>query len=60
MTTEEKLKIQQLRAKNISIREIATTLGISINTVKSFCSRNKGGQLCLCCGTAVVQPTGHG
>lgn len=56
MTTEEKMKILQMRSKDISIREIASVLNLSVNTVKSFCSRNKSSQLCLCCGTSIIQP----
>lgn len=56
MTTEEKAKIQQLRSKGTSIRDIASTMNLSVNTVKSYCSRNKGAQLCQCCGTPIVQP----
>lgn len=40
MTNLQKEKIRQLRGDGFSYSKIATTLGISENTVKSFCRRN--------------------
>jgi len=40
MTQNQKNKIQRMRADGVSYSIIATFLGISENTVKSFCRRN--------------------
>ena len=47
-----KTRILELRAKGLVYREIAEQLGMSVNTVKSICNRNKG--VCKNCGTALV------
>ena len=41
MTDGEKTKIGQMRLDGISYAQIALSLGISVNTIKSFCKRNK-------------------
>lgn len=59
MTLEEKIKVRELRLKSQSYSQIASETGISINTIKAFCSRNgivdalnrKG--LCLTCGKSL-------
>lgn len=43
MTYQQKEKIRQLRGDGFSYSRIAETLGISENTVKSFCRRNNLG-----------------
>ncbi len=43
MTYQQKEKIKQMRGEGISYSKIAATLGISENTVKSFCRRNNLG-----------------
>lgn len=40
MTGEEKAKIQTMRQQGVDYSRIAEALGLSINTVKSFCRRN--------------------
>lgn len=40
MTSEQKQKIQQMRHEGQSYMQIASTLGISENTIKSYCRRN--------------------
>lgn len=40
VTQQQKEQISTLRASGISFGKIATTLGISVNTVKSYCKRN--------------------
>lgn len=40
MNRSQKDQIKQLRTKGYSYSKIATSLGISLNTVKSFCQRN--------------------
>ena len=56
MTDTQKATALHMRSKGVSFARIAAELNISVNTVKSFCSRNKSGQLCLCCGTSIQQP----
>ena len=41
MTTEQKDRIAQLRAAGEGYKRIAELLGISVNTIKSFCQRNE-------------------
>lgn len=40
MTESQKAKIIKLRADGNGCRAIASKLGMSVNTVKSFCKRN--------------------
>lgn len=40
MTNEQKAKITELRHNGVSYASIASALGISKETVKSFCRRN--------------------
>lgn len=44
MTENEKTQILQLRDGGSGYKRIAQTLGISVNTVKSFCRRNEPGR----------------
>ena len=65
MTSEQKEQIMRLRGKGRGYTEIAKSLGISKNTVKSFCRRNKDSQsaderqdfpgCCRECGKLLVQ-----
>ena len=56
MTHEEKVRVRELRQQNMSYSNIAHVTGLSINTIKSFCSRNgmvisqKNECKCLSCG----------
>ncbi len=56
MTGQEKAMILQLRTQGNSISKIANQLSLSVNTVKSFCSRNKDLYLCMYCGNSIQQP----
>ncbi len=56
MTEMQKAAALHLRAKGYSFARIAKEIDISVNTIKSFCSRNKSGQLCLSCGASIQQP----
>lgn len=70
---EQKEHITVLRSKGISFGRIAKELGLSINTVKSFCRRNQSGGivvaqpvqeisdpiLCRQCGKRLNQLPGH-
>ena len=65
MTVAEKNYIIRYRQVGKSCTEIARALGLSVNTVKSFCQRNEiapieqatgtspGETLCLCCGEKI-------
>lgn len=64
MNDEQKQKIISLRRNGAGYGGIATELGISINTVKSFCRRNsltapKMGTACEECGKPITQNPGR-
>ena len=68
MTEEQKTKIQQLRQRGMGYIRIAQALGISENTIKSFCRRNRlagdavptlPDHFCLSCGKPVLQNPGR-
>ena len=40
MTNGEKVQIVQMRKRGLGYAEIALSLGLSVNTVKSYCQRN--------------------
>ena len=40
MTNGEKVQIVQMRKRGLGYTEIARSLGMSVNTVKSYCQRN--------------------
>lgn len=40
MTGEQKQKVQDMRLQGAAYSQIADTLGLSVNTVKSYCRRN--------------------
>lgn len=41
MTDEQKARIDKLRENNFSYKQVADAIGVSINTVKSYCRRQK-------------------
>lgn len=41
MTDEQKERIDKLRENNFSYKQVADAIGVSINTVKSYCRRQK-------------------
>jgi len=60
MTKENKLQIRSLRSQGYGYKKIASVIGISVNTVKSFCRNNElAGQMssaiCLNCGKKIIQ-----
>lgn len=70
MTDKQKNQILRLRADGLGYGKVAQELGISVNTVKSFCRRNSAGSkpveksqsklsgevtLCENCGTEIQQ-----
>ena len=70
MTKEEKNKIEDLRMQGLGYTKIAQNLGLSINTVKSYCRRNLPGHSndqdsveeqhrCKNCGCEVLQNPGR-
>ena len=71
MTNEQRMIVSALRAQGIGYGAIARKVGISENTVKSFCRRNaqkavtaqpdaeKREHCCLCCGAPVAQHAGR-
>ena len=71
MTQQQKEFIAEYRASGASYGEIAKELGLSVNTVKSYCQRNPIGKelpklveavctdRCLQCNTPLEQTPGH-
>lgn len=72
MTDEQRLQIRNLRGCGLGYKKISEKLGISENTIKTFCQRNGlGGNVtmqqkveedirtCLCCGSPVKQNPGR-
>jgi len=59
MTDRQKREVQALRRKGRSYAGIAEELGLSPNTVKSYCHRSRdtqaAGDLCRNCGRPLVQ-----
>ena len=69
MTDEQRQKITNLRAAGNGYKKISKLLGLSENTVKSFCQRRNLGRVvvnfntevavCKCCGKPVPQNLGR-
>lgn len=69
MTDEQRQKITNLRTAGNGYKKIGKLLGLSENTVKSFCQRRKLGgvvgefnvevAVCRCCGKPVPQNPGR-
>ncbi|MBR3457651.1 MAG: sigma-70 family RNA polymerase sigma factor, partial [Selenomonadaceae bacterium] len=69
MTEEQKAIIQDLRFKGEGYKKIAQELGLSENTIKSFCRRTQvpkieaepvpAGDACEGCGKPIEQTTGR-
>ena len=58
MNAEQKDQIRQLHSSGLGYKKIAAQLGLSVNTVASFCKRQRGSESCPhCpqCGRSVVQ-----
>ena len=58
MSGKEKQSILKLRRRGVSFAQIAETLGIPVNTVKSFCYRNSptsNDNRCKQCGGKLMQ-----
>ena len=72
MTNTEKVRIEEMRRAGMGYSRIAKALGLSDNTIKSYCRRNNltgiyeapqpttdGTRLCQCCGKEIPQITGR-
>lgn len=73
MTDAQKIQIGKLRGAGLGYKKIAEQMGLSENTVKTYCRRHGlGGNMthlqtvvqfekhhCLCCGTPVQQTPGR-
>jgi hypothetical protein len=67
MTDSQKAEVMALRRQGVSYKAIAETTGISVGTIKAFCSRNgilpagidETEHRCLCCGKPVPQNDGR-
>ena len=70
MTPVQKSLISSLRSDGTSYNAIASRLGLSVNTVKSFCRNHFVGKtqtvqvkasenICPVCGSALIQSQGH-
>lgn len=72
MTDTEKIRIEEMRRDGMGYSRIAKALGLSDNTVKSFCRRNNltgiievpqpktdGVRFCRCCGKEIPQVVGR-
>lgn len=69
MRLDQKEKIHLMREKGDSYSQIAEAIGVSVNTVKSYCRRNnlnnasekeeikESHQDCKCCGKELIQGT---
>ena len=59
MNNQQKQKIKELRAEGLSYSKISAALGISENTIKSFCKRNAlGGRGNAPSGETEIKPGG--
>lgn len=70
MTDTQKLEIQRLRVEGLSYGDISEKMGLSINTVKTYCKRHgfggvrkqgleEGELACEWCGVPVKQTVGR-
>lgn len=72
MNDTQKKQVEKFRANGLSYGKISETLGLSINTVKTYCRRHGLGgvvvktanrdedkHFCLCCGAPVMQVLGR-
>ena len=63
MTSEMKLKIDELRKDGLGYAKIASLLGITKSSVASYCRRNEAGDVskdkklgrCLYCGKPIIE-----
>lgn len=53
MTDIQKEQIKLLRLSGLGYVKIAKELGVSVNTIKSYCRRNENTHTCLHCGKEI-------
>lgn len=65
MTDEQRAKIKELRAEGLGYIKVAQAVGVSVNTVKTYCRRHglngepaKAEARCLFCGKLLAQTPG--
>jgi len=70
MTTDEKTTLSAYRQQGLGYKKIAQLMGLSVNTVKTYCKRNSLGatvaqtsngadSVCKCCNAPLVQIPGR-
>nr|DAW88014.1 MAG TPA: Sigma-70, region 4 [Bacteriophage sp.] len=70
MTTDEKRMLTSYRQQGLGYKKIAQLMGLSVNTVKTYCKRNALGgvvknqscsteEACKCCGVPLIQTPGR-
>lgn len=71
MTTDERRALTTYRQQGYGYKKIAQIMGLSVNTVKTYCKRNALGgvvasqdsrgkeKVCKCCGAPLVQTPGR-
>ena len=70
MTDLQRGQINTLRSQGYGYKKIGHLMGLSVNTIKTYCKRNSlGGEItkqpcgmgnmCKCCGTTLVQTPGR-
>lgn len=60
MLEAQKRAIDELRSKGLSFAKIGTELGLSVNTVKSYCHRSEvKKRYCKQCGGLLIQQAGR-
>ena len=70
MTTDEKRMLTAYRQQGLGYKKIGQLMGLSVNTVKTYCKRHDLGgavttqpcsteKVCKCCGAVLVQTPGR-
>ena len=70
MTNQQKDQITTLRTQGYGYKKIGQLMGLSVNTVKTYCKRNALGgtvsnqpgsteKVCKCCGATLLQTPGR-
>lgn len=71
MTIDEKRMLSTYRQQGLGYKKIAQLMGVSVNTVKTYCKRNALGgktaaddqcnirKVCKCCGAPMIQIPGR-
>lgn len=70
MTDLQKDQIRTLRSQGYGYKKIGHLMGLSVNTIKTYCKRNalsgavanqpyNTEKVCKCCGATLVQPPGR-